>query len=618
MDTIQYKNRSTIKSQALADFLCEWTDLETPLEDNSKERWTMYFDGSVDIDGPGAGVYIISPAGDTLRYVLRLHFKASNNAAEYEAALHGLRIAVQLGIKRMFIYGDSKLVISQVNKDWDCKHEKMDAYVVAIRKLESKFYGLRFEHALRNFNQAADELSKLGLLRAKIPAGVFVEDLWKPSILVPDGIPTEPTADQIVATSLVTNVEDWRVLIIKYLREALVLEDTIEQERIVRRSKNYVLVDDRLMRKNSAERVLQKCITQGEGIKLLDEIHGGICGNHAASRTLVGKGFRAGFYWPTAVADAEELVRHCVNCQFFAKQIHVPAHELQTIPAAWPFSCWGLDAIGPFKPAPGGFKWVFVMIDKFSKWIEYLPLVDANSYKAVDMLDDIIHRFGLPNSIITDLGSTFTGTHFWDFCEDKGIRVKYVSVAHPRANGQAERANGMILEALCKRLFRPDGKFPCRWLKELPAVVWGLRTQPCRSTGVSPYFMVYGSKAVLPADVAFPSPRVEQYDEETSDAAREDEIMLIEERQLASCTRNAKYLEGVRRYYNRNIKDRAFAVGDLVLRRRQKPGHKLESKWDGPFKVNQVTRPGSYRLLTMDNVEIPNSWNIEHLRRFFP
>jgi hypothetical protein len=129
----------------------------------------------------------------------------------------------------------------------------MDAYVVAIRKLESKFYGLRFEHALRNFNQAADELSKLGLLRAKIPAGVFVEDLWKPSILVPDGIPTEPTADQIVATSLVTNVEDWRVLIIKYLREALVLEDTIEQERIVRRSKNYVLVDDRLMRKNSAE-----------------------------------------------------------------------------------------------------------------------------------------------------------------------------------------------------------------------------------------------------------------------------------------------------------------------------------------------------------------------------
>jgi hypothetical protein len=111
---------------------------------------------------------------------------------------------------------------------------------------------------------------------------------------------------------------------------------------------------------------------------------------------------------------------------------------------------------------------------------------------------------------------------------------------------------------------------------------------------------------------------VEQYDEETSDAAREDEITLIEERRLASCTRNAKYLEGVRRYYNRNVKDRAFAVGDLVLRRRQKPGHKLESKWDGPFKVNQVTRPGSYRLLTMDDVEIPNSWNIEHLRRFYP
>jgi len=91
--------------------------------------------------------------------------------------------------------------------------------------------------------------------------------------------------------------------------------------------------------------------------------------------------------------------------------------------------------IGPFKNASGRFRWVYVAIDKFSKWIEYKPLVQSTAKKAAELFNDIIHRFGLLNSIITDLGSTFTYSDFWDFCEDRCISVKYVSVAHPRANG---------------------------------------------------------------------------------------------------------------------------------------------------------------------------------------
>jgi hypothetical protein len=93
------------------------------------------------------------------------------------------------------------------------------------------------------------------------------------------------------------------------------------------------------MRNSAKEGILQKCITQEEGVKLLLEIHSSSCGNHAASRTLVGKDFQAGFYWRIAISDAEDLVRRCEGCQFFAKQIHVPAQELQTIPASWPFAC---------------------------------------------------------------------------------------------------------------------------------------------------------------------------------------------------------------------------------------------------------------------------------------
>jgi hypothetical protein len=131
--------------------------------------------------------------------------------------------------------------------------------------------------------------------------------------------------------------------------------------------------------------------------------------------------------------------------------------------------------------------------------------------------------------------------------------VKYVSVAHPRANGQVERANGMILDALKKRMYRENDKAPGRWIKELPVVVWGLQTQPSHNTGVSPYFMVYGAKAVLPADIEFRSPRVENYNEDQVTEQQELEVNSAEERRLDSCIRRTKYLAVLRRYYNKNV-----------------------------------------------------------------
>jgi ribonuclease HI len=153
-------------------------------------------------------VYFISPFEDRLSYVLRIHFKASNNAAEYVAALHGLRITVELGIRRLMVFGDSALVINQVNKDWDCTNERMDAYHAQIRKLENKFYGLEFHHMIQADNEVADKLSKLGSTRAAIPHGVFIYDLFKPSIEEQEKpMAEQPSTDQLVATILTTTTD---------------------------------------------------------------------------------------------------------------------------------------------------------------------------------------------------------------------------------------------------------------------------------------------------------------------------------------------------------------------------------------------------------------------------
>ncbi|XP_066385351.1 uncharacterized protein [Miscanthus floridulus] len=142
----------------------------------------MYFDGALNINGASVGILFITPTKDKLRYVLRIHFVVSNNAAEYEACLHRLCIAVELGIKCLMVYGDFVHIINQLNKDWSCANDKMNAYCAEIRKLEGKFYGIEYHHVVRDQNQIADYLSKLGSSCAVVPPRVFIQDLVAPSI----------------------------------------------------------------------------------------------------------------------------------------------------------------------------------------------------------------------------------------------------------------------------------------------------------------------------------------------------------------------------------------------------------------------------------------------------
>ena len=195
---INFKPRTAIKSQALVDFLAEWQENQIPAPHNVLEHWVMYFDDSLKLDGGSTGVLFLSPKGEQLKYVFQILFMVSNNEAEYEALLHGLRLAVSLGVKRLLVYGDSLLVVQQVNKEWDINKDTMDAYVEEIRKLENKFSGLEIHHVDRDNNVGADVLSKLGSTRAAISPGVFVHELHHPSVKVQNQQATDAEASATV------------------------------------------------------------------------------------------------------------------------------------------------------------------------------------------------------------------------------------------------------------------------------------------------------------------------------------------------------------------------------------------------------------------------------------
>lgn len=168
---ISYVSQTAIKSKVLSDFVAEWTETQLNPAPIDQEYWVMFFDGSLTRQGAGAGLVFVSPRGAKMRYAIRLHFPASNNVAEYEALVNGLKITIELGIKHLEVRGDSQLVVNQVMKESSCSSDAMAAYCTEVRKLEGKFDGLELRHVLRKFNDVADTLAKMASAREPVYNG---------------------------------------------------------------------------------------------------------------------------------------------------------------------------------------------------------------------------------------------------------------------------------------------------------------------------------------------------------------------------------------------------------------------------------------------------------------
>ncbi|GKV48858.1 hypothetical protein SLEP1_g55649 [Rubroshorea leprosula] len=387
---IAFQQRSTIRAQALADFVVECTSNQ--VEPNSEaETWTLYVDGSSNNKGSGAGAVLTGPDGFQSEHALKFNFQATNNVAEYEALLLGLRLAAEIKVKRLQIYSDSQLVVNQINSMCEVIDPILARYVVAVSELKNRFEKFQLTKIPRAENEHADSLSKLASENSGEAKSVYIEILNEPSF--------QTSGVMEISTDL--GAPSWTDPIREYLLNGTVPGDKQEEMKLRRKASRYTLVGD-ILYKRSYSLPLLRCLTPYEAEYALREVHEGVCSNHVGARTLA----------------------------------HKPAEELTSLTAPWPFAQWGIDLLGPFVKAVGGATHLVVAVDYFTKWVEARPLSCLTSRRIEDFLfSSVICRYGIPNQIIADNGPQFNCNSFRDFCSSYGIKLVFTSVYHPEANG---------------------------------------------------------------------------------------------------------------------------------------------------------------------------------------
>jgi hypothetical protein len=420
--------------------------------------------------------------------------------------------------------------------------------------------------------------------------------------------------ERVVLTISPVHSEDSRTKIISFLQGNCLSSDEAYNKIMDTRTRPYVIIEGELYKYGVCSPLL-KCLSRTEGMELMKEIHAGLCGSHIGSRPLLGKVFLQGFYWPKAASDAAELVQKCEGCEKCARDQKQPSSLTQLIQPTWPLQRWGLDLLGPLPPAQGNLKYVVVTVEYFSKWIEAKPLATITSVTVQKFFwQNIVCRFGVPKAITVDNGTQFDAEAFKEFCEQIGTKIHFASVRHPESNGLVERANGIIMTRIMKLIFnQPRGKWP----DELIKVVWSHNTTVSRSTGFTPFKLLFGDEAITPEETKAESIRtMASAEDEANYSVAKDAIEGI---RLQAVENINKYQAETIKWRDRKVRLKNIKPWHLMLWRVANPDTvgKLQLKWEGPFLVVSSSRPGSYRLKDMDDNDIPRTWNEDELRRYY-
>ncbi|KAM2382432.1 hypothetical protein ACFXTH_040119 [Malus domestica] len=578
---IIYVPAKAVKGQALADFLADhpipadWK-ISDDLPDEEVfyidifPRWTMFFDGSARANGAGAGVVFMSPQRQILPYSFQLSELCSNNVAEYQALIIGLQMAINMEITTLEVYGDSKLIISQLLTEYEVRKDDLVPYFRLATQLLQKFEAVTLEHVPRKENQMADALPNLAssmTLGEDEAADVPICQRW----VIP--LATEMILDDTnVISVLPVDVEEWRQPLIDYLEYGKLPNDPRHRSEIRRRAPRFLYYKETLYRR-SFEGVLLRCLGEEEANQAMEEAHSGVYGAHQSGPKLHFQLKRMGYYWPSMSSAGE--------------------------------------------------AYILAATDYFSKWAEAIPLREVKKETVVRFIKEhIIHRYGVPRYIITDNGKQFSNRLVDELCEKYKFKQHKSSMYHAPANGLAEAFN----KTLCNLLKKVIGRTKRDWHERISEALWAYRTTHRTPTQTTPYSLVYGVEAVLPLESQIPSLRMviqEGLTDEENANLRLQELESLDERRLEAQQHLECYQARLSKAFNKKVRPRSFQTGDLVLALRRpiitthKTKSKFTSKWDGPYVIQEVYTNGAYLIMAEDGLKI-GPINGRFLKRYYP
>ncbi|CAN6547026.1 unnamed protein product [Malus baccata var. baccata] len=536
-----------VKGQAIADFLTEHQESQSEVINipGSLEVTSVWIPPRNDVSGKE----------DWIQQEIR-------RVTEYEALIIGLEILMDLGAAEVEIFGDSELVINQLNGEFKCRHIAMAGYYMAATQLLSFWESeISVNHIPRGSNLAANEMAQLA-----------------------SGVPMQER---------------------KYGVDVQI------------QTRNLPSILDRGL--------LLRCLGQEESMRVMAEVHEGICGAHQAGTKMRWLLRRYGYFWPDMEKDCKSYACGCEECQRHGPLQHVPSVPLNPVVKPWPFRGWAMDFIGKIYPASSkGYTFIIVATDYFTKWVEASAVKSITSALVKNFIETkILHRYGVPETIVTDRGPSFISKEVEEFASKYKIKMIQSSPYYPQSNGQAEASN-KILVNIIKRMVIDS---PEKWHEMLGNTLWAYRTSKRAGTCTTPYALTFGQDAVLPMEINVSSVRIQnqfglhsaEYIEamcqgiEDLDTARIEALNQIQEGKTA-----------VARAYNKKVKVKSFEEGDLVWKTVLPLGAQLRGfgkwspTWEGPFIISRVLNKGGYYLADLEGNGQKHPINIKFLKKYCP
>nr|XP_027124338.1 uncharacterized protein LOC113741048 [Coffea arabica] len=545
---IVFTTQKAVKAQVIADHLAE-----NPRDDDYQPLHTYFPDEEILFVGavedmseqyPGWRLFF---DGKHYPATAKLRFPCTNNMAEYEACIFGLKMALDMEIKDLIAFSDSDLLVHQTLKQWVTRDSKIMLYHCNLLSLASKFRNLELRHIPRTRNAFADALATLSSM-----------------IQHPDELVIEPIQIQLqnrpahcLVTERVTDGRSWYKDIKEFMKTGSYPPDTDSVAKIfLRRMSSRFFLNGEVLYKKTSDLGLLRCINEEEADYMMKEVHSGVCGPHMNGHLLAKKIMRTGYFWLT-----------------------------MDMTAPWPCSIWGMDVIGTIDPsASNGHRFILVAIEYFTKWVEAASYKHVTKKVVSDFLrNNIICRFGVPETLITDNAKNLNNDMVDGLCEQFKIKHRNSAIYRPQMNGAVEAANKNLKKIL-----------------------------------------MYGMEAVLPAEVEIPSLRIlmeAQIEEAEWVRERQEQLSLIDEKRLNAVCHGQCYQPRMARAYNKKVKPRLFEVGDKVLKRilpmQDEAKGKFAPNWQGPFIVKKVLSGGALILMEMDGQIFPQPINADMCKKFF-